>query len=150
MAESGTSANWIWASRLGALGGSYLTPDYQPNFDTDAGRQALEIAAQLNECCAPDVGSYGWDEANTAFLNGRVAMMEQWPGLSKLAETPEGFYGKSEVVGKTGYGVPAGVTVNGEDGQELDPGRLGRRDLELRQGPGPGLRDDRLPDRQGG
>ncbi len=114
MAESGTSANWIWASRLAALGGSYLTPDYQPNFDTDAGRRALEIAVQLNECCAPDVGSYGWDEANTAFLSGRVAMMEQWPGLSKLAETPEGFYGKSEVVGKTGYGVPAGVTINGE------------------------------------
>lgn len=115
MAESGgASPNWIWASRLAALGGGYLTPEYQPNFDTEAGRQALEIATQLNECCSPDVGSFGWDEANTAFLNGRVAMMEQWPGLSKLAETPEGFYGKSAVVGKTGYGVPAGVTVNGE------------------------------------
>lgn len=115
MAESGgASPNWIWCSRLAALGGSYLTPEYQPNFDNDAGRQALEIAAQLNECCSPDVGSFGWDEANTAFLNGRVAMMEQWPGLSKLAETPEGFYGKSAVVGKTGYAVPAGVNVNGQ------------------------------------
>lgn len=114
MAESGTSANWIWASRLAALGGGYLTPEYQPNFDNEAGQRALEIAAQLNECCSPEVGSFGWDEANTAFLNGRVAMMEQWPGLSKLAETPEGFYGTSAVVGKTGYAVPAGVTVNGE------------------------------------
>ena len=115
MAQSGGSSPfWIWASRLAALGGGYLTLDFQPNFNNDSGARALEIAAQLNECAPSDVGSYGWDEANRAFLSGKVAMIEQWPGLSKLAETPEGVYGTSAVVGKTGYAVPAGVSANGQ------------------------------------
>lgn len=114
MAMAGGSATWIWASRLAALGGGYLDENYHPNFNNDAGKQAMEIATQLNECCPPDVASYGWEEANTAFLTGKVAMMEQWPGLAKIAETEEGFWGRSEVIGKTGYAVPAGVTVNGQ------------------------------------
>src|SRR3712207_7477427 len=58
-----------------------------------------------SECCPPDIGSYSWEEANTAYLTGKVAMMEQWPGLAKIAETEEGFWGRSEVIGKTGYAV---------------------------------------------
>jgi multiple sugar transport system substrate-binding protein len=113
MAMAGGSATWIVASRLAALGGSYLTPEFQPNFDNDAGREAMALAIQLNECCPPDVASYGWEEANTAFLTGKVAMMEQWPGLAKIAETEEGFWGTSEVIGKVGYGVLPGATVDG-------------------------------------
>jgi ABC-type glycerol-3-phosphate transport system substrate-binding protein len=113
MAESGTSANWIWASRLAVYGGSYLDADHRPNFNNDAGKQAMAIAQQLNETCPPDIGSYGWEEANTAYLTGKVAMIEQWPGLSKIAETEEGFWGRSEVIGKTGYAVPAGAEVDG-------------------------------------
>jgi len=113
MAEAGTSAIWIWASRLAVYGGSYLTPEFQPNFNNDAGKQAMEIAVQLNECCPDGIGSYGWEEANTAYLTGQVAMMEQWPGLSKMAETEEGFWGRSEVIGKTGYAVPAGDLIDG-------------------------------------
>ncbi|MGH2561500.1 MAG: ABC transporter substrate-binding protein [Thermomicrobiales bacterium] len=113
MAESGASANWIWASRLAVYGGSYLDADFRPNFNNDAGRAAMAAALQLNETCPPDIGSYGWEESNTSFLTGKVAMMEQWPGLSKMAETEEGFWGRSEVIGKTGYAVPAGADVNG-------------------------------------
>lgn len=113
MAMAGGSATWIWASRLAVLGGGYLDENFHPNFNNDAGKQAMEIALQLNECCPPDVASYGWEESNTSFLTGKVAMMEQWPGLSKMAETEEGFWGRSEVIGKTGYAVPAGAMVNG-------------------------------------
>jgi multiple sugar transport system substrate-binding protein len=73
----------------------------------------MEIAVQLNECCPDGIGSYGWEESNTAYLTGQVAMMEQWPGLSKMAETEEGFWGRSEVIGKTGYAVPAGDLIDG-------------------------------------
>ncbi|MGH2551076.1 MAG: ABC transporter substrate-binding protein, partial [Thermomicrobiales bacterium] len=113
MAMSGGGATWIWASRLAVLGGGYLDDQFHPNFNNDAGKRAMEIAVALNECCPPDVASYGWEEANTAFLTGKVAMMEQWPGLSKIAETEEGFWGRSEVIGKVGYAVPAGAMVDG-------------------------------------
>lgn len=114
MAEgAGVNAAWIWASRLAANGGSYLDQEFRPNFNNDAGRRAMEIAVRLNETCPPDVGSFGWEESNTAFLSGQVAMMEQWPGLAKMAETEEGFWGRSAVIGKTGYGVPAGDSGTG-------------------------------------
>lgn len=113
MAMAGGSATWIVASRLAALGGGYLDADYHPNFDNDAGKAAMDLAMQLNECCPPDVASYGWEEANTAFLTGKVAMIEQWPGLAKIAETEEGFWGKSEVIGKVGYAVLPGANVDG-------------------------------------
>ena len=114
MAEATTSANWIWASRFGALGGTYLDENFHPSFNNEAGIAAMQTAVELNSCCPPDVASYAWEESNTAFLTGRVAMMEQWPGLSKMAETEEGFWGRSEVIGKVGYGVPPGVTVDGQ------------------------------------
>jgi multiple sugar transport system substrate-binding protein len=113
MAERDNGAMWIWASRMAVYGGSYLTEEFLPGFDNEAGSKAMEYAIQLNETCPPDVGSYGWEESNTAYLTGKVAMMEQWPGLSKMAETEEGFWGRSEVIGKTGYAVPAGDIIDG-------------------------------------
>jgi ABC-type glycerol-3-phosphate transport system substrate-binding protein len=114
MAAEGTNPLYIWAPRLAIYGGSYLDENFHPNFNNDAGRKAMEVAIALNECCPPDIGSYSWEEANTAYLTGRVAMMEQWPGLAKIAETEEGFWGRSEVIGKTGYAPMVGAEVNGE------------------------------------
>ncbi len=91
-----------------------MDENFRPNFNNDAGRRAMEVAIQLNECCPPDIGSYSWEEANTAYLTGRVAMMEQWPGLAKIAETEEGFWGRSEVIGKTGYAPMVGDDVGGQ------------------------------------
>ena len=113
MAMEGTNPLYIWASRLAIYGGGYVDENFRPNFNNDAGKRAMEVAIQLNECCPPDVGSYSWEEANTAYLTGKVAMMEQWPGLSKIAETEEGFWGRSAVIGKTGYASMVGDMVNG-------------------------------------
>lgn len=108
MASRGGSAMWIWASRMAAYGGNYLDASFRPAFDNEAGTKALADAVALNECCSPDVGSYGWDEANASFLNGKVAMMEQWPGLY-LAANGDG----STVAGKVAAAVLPGVTTNG-------------------------------------
>ena len=113
MGTDGTNPLYIWAPRLAVYGGSYVDENFHPNFNNDAGKRAMEVAIQLNECCPPDVGSYGWEESNTAYLTGQVAMMEQWPGLAKMAETEEGFWGRSAVIGKTGYAPTVGDTVNG-------------------------------------
>jgi multiple sugar transport system substrate-binding protein len=114
MGSKGQSAYWIWASRMKAYGGDYLDQNFHPAFDNDAGHKAMEVAIQLNECCPDDVASAGWDEVNAAYLAGKVAMLEQWPGLSKMAENPSGPLGGSKVIGMTGYAVPAGDTVNGQ------------------------------------
>jgi ABC-type glycerol-3-phosphate transport system substrate-binding protein len=114
MGSKGQSAYWIWASRLKAYGGDYLDQNFHPAFDNDAGHKAMDVAVQLTECCPPDVASAGWDEVNAAYLAGKVAMLEQWPGLSKMAENPSGQLGGSQVIGKTGYAVPAGDISNGE------------------------------------
>ena len=110
MASRGGSAVWIWASRLAAYGGNYLDASFKPAFNNDAGRKAIEHAVALNECCPPDVGNYGWDEANAAFVNGKVAMMEQWPGLYMISNTTDG----SAVAGKVGAAVLPGVSVDGK------------------------------------
>ena len=49
MAMAGGSATWIVASRLAALGGGYLDADFHPNFNNDAGKEAMALAIQLNE-----------------------------------------------------------------------------------------------------
>jgi ABC-type glycerol-3-phosphate transport system substrate-binding protein len=115
MGAKGQNAYWIWASRLKVYGGDYLDQSFHPAFDNDAGRKAMDIASQLNECSPDDVASAGFDEVNAAFVAGKVAMVEQWPGLSKMAENPSGsMAGSSQIIGKTGYAVPAGDMVNGQ------------------------------------
>jgi len=107
-------AHWVWASRLAAFGGSYLDDQFHPNFNNDAGRRAMEVALALTETSNPEMGGYNFGEVVTEFLLGKAAMMEQWPGFSAMAETAEGFWGQSEVVGKTGYAVLPGAVSGGE------------------------------------
>lgn len=105
---------WWWAIRLASYGGSYLDANFRPNFNNDAGRQAVEICEQLLAASPPDIGQYDWDKMNTAFLRGDVALMEQWNGFATLAEQPDGASGQSQVVGKVGYAVPPGAEQNGQ------------------------------------
>ena len=56
----------------------------------------------------PGTDNWEWPETNAAFLSGVVARTVTWPGLSKMCETPEGDWGKSEVVGKVGWTTAPG------------------------------------------
>jgi ABC-type glycerol-3-phosphate transport system substrate-binding protein len=110
----GKCAHWIWASRLVVYGGSYFDENYHPNFNNEAGMKAMEVSLALQECSPPNVASYNWTEMNTDFIQGKAAMMEQWPSIAATLETEESYLGTSEVVGKVGYAVPAGDLVNGQ------------------------------------
>lgn len=104
-----TSSRWIWTNRLAAFGGRDVDKDFKPAFNNEAGLKALEFAKDLTRYAPKELLTLGWDEANTLFANGEVAMMEQWPGLIQTVEA-EG----SKVKGKVGYGVtPGGAPTMG-------------------------------------
>lgn len=105
---------WWWVMRMSDLGGSWFDANMHPNFNNEAGLKALNDYLNMPQFASPDFLQYEWTKSNTAFLSSKVLMMEQWPGLATMAETPEGSWGKSDVVGKVGYGVPPGYNVNGK------------------------------------
>lgn len=105
---------WWWCMRLANLGGNFVDEKMHPNFNNEAGLKALNDYLAMLKYAPDDFIQYEWTKSNTAFLNGRVAMMEQWPGLAAMVETPEGFWGKSEVVGKVSQGQPPGYMVDGK------------------------------------
>jgi len=104
---------WWWCMRLADLGGGFYDEKMHPNFYNDAGKQALSDYMTIMKNAPADFLQYDWNKANTAYLSGKVAMMEQWPGLATMAETPEGVWGKSEIIGKSANDVPPGYTVSG-------------------------------------
>jgi len=106
---------WNYAIRFASYGGSYLDAQGRPQFSSDAGRSAMDVELKLLETGPKDTARYAWDEMNTAFLTGKVAMIENWPGLATMAEaeTPVGSNAKSEIRGKVGYAIPPGAMLNG-------------------------------------
>lgn len=104
-----TSSRWIWTNRLAAFGGKDVDKDFKPAFNNEAGLKALEFAKELTQYAPKELLTLAWDEANTLFANGEVAMMEQWPGLIQTAESDS-----SKVKGKVGYAVtPGGAPTMG-------------------------------------
>lgn len=106
---------WWWGNRMADLTGQgWLTPDYHPTMNNEAGLRALKDYVTMMDFAPPDVSTYDWPKSNTSFLTGKAAMIDNWPGLATMAETPEGFWGKSEVIGKTGITLPSGYKVDGK------------------------------------
>lgn len=104
-----TSSRWIWTNRLAAFGAKDIDKDFKPAFNNEAGLKALQFAVDLSKYAPKELLTLHWDEANTLFTNGEVAMMEQWPGLMQAAESD-----KSKVKGKVGYAVtPGGAPTMG-------------------------------------
>ncbi|MDB5054739.1 MAG: hypothetical protein JWM44_2789, partial [Bacilli bacterium] len=97
-------ARWTFNNRLGAYGGKDVDKDFLPGFQNFAGVSAMQTYVELAKYATPDWKNFGWSEANDFFLQGDVAMMEQWPGLSKLAEETD-----SKIKGKVGYAIVPGV-----------------------------------------
>jgi multiple sugar transport system substrate-binding protein len=105
---------WWWCMRLADAGGNFFDGNKKPNFNNEAGMKAFNDYMELVKNAPEDFIQYEWTKSNTAFLTGRVLMMEQWPGLATMCETPEGDWGKSEVVGKVAQGLPPGYMVDGK------------------------------------
>lgn len=97
-------SRFTFDNRLGAYGGKDVDKDFLPGFRNEAGIRAMQTYKELIQYVPPQFKDFGWEEGNRFFLQGDVAMMEQWPGLSKAAEDAN-----SRIKGKIGYAVVPGV-----------------------------------------
>lgn len=113
MAKKGNQTTFFWTPRLFALGGSFFTKDMRPAFDNAAGVDALQYMLEVLKYSPPESSGYDFPEANAAYLNGDIAMLEQWIEFAASVEDPK----KSKVVGKQGYTIPVGVMKGGKVSQ---------------------------------
>ena len=77
-------------------GGSILDENGQPALNTPENVEILEFFGQLFEYAPPGATDYWWDQRETAFRAGNVAMMEGWSIARAGYENPE----ISSIVGK--------------------------------------------------
>jgi multiple sugar transport system substrate-binding protein len=91
-------------TRFYGTGLYWFDENYKSNLNTPEFKKVLEsFRWELQNTTPPGTENWEWPETNTAFLSGMAAQHVTWPGLSKMVETPEGDWGKSEVVGKVGW-----------------------------------------------
>jgi multiple sugar transport system substrate-binding protein len=91
-------------TRFYGTGMYWYDENYKSNLNSPEFKKVLEsFKWELQNTTPPGTENWEWPETNTAFLSGVVAQHVTWPGLSKMVETPEGDWGKSEVVGKVGW-----------------------------------------------
>lgn len=97
---------YIWSEWLRSYGGEYLNENSEPIFNNDVGVMATEAYARLLQDYGPDgVANFAWDDVQTAFTTGQVAMIIDANNFYTRIEDPE----RSQIAGKIGYAnVPAG------------------------------------------
>lgn len=110
MGKKGNQTHFFWTPRLFAYGGDFFTEDMKPGFDNEAGIKALQFIIDVLKYSPPESPSYDFPEVNSEYLNGNIAMFEQWIEFASYAENPK----LSKVIGKTGYALPVGVMINGK------------------------------------
>ena len=82
-------------------GGTILDENGNPALNTPENVEILEFFASLFEYAPPGATDYWWDQRETAFRNGSVAMMEGWSIARAGYEDPE----ISSIVGKVDVAV---------------------------------------------
>lgn len=82
-------------------GGSILDENGEPAINTPENVEILEFFGSLFEYAPPGATDYWWDQRETAFRSGNVAMMEGWSIARAGYENPE----ISTIVGKVDVAV---------------------------------------------
>lgn len=70
-------------------GGSVLNAEGEPALNTAKNAQVLEFYASLFEYAPPGATDYWWDQRETAFRSGNVALMQGWSIARAGYEDPE-------------------------------------------------------------
>jgi multiple sugar transport system substrate-binding protein len=106
-----------WMCFLQQAGGKLYGADGMPDFNNEAGVDALQVMVDLMESTDPGSISYvGINDATNVFSSGQASMMMNWPFMWKPANDPA----SSKVVGKVGTAIlpagPAGTaSIDGTD-----------------------------------
>lgn len=97
---------YTWVTWLRSYGGEFLSENSEPIFNDAKGIEATNAYADLlKKYGPPGVASYSWDDVQTAFTSGKVAMIIDANNFYNRIEDPK----KSTIAGKIGYAVvPAG------------------------------------------
>jgi len=105
---------YIWTGFLRAFGGRFFTKEddtgfpieYEPAFNSPEAIQATEFYARLIQKYSPPGGcTFSWDDVQTVFAAGKVAMIIDATNFLTRIEDPA----KSAIAGKIGYAeLPAG------------------------------------------
>jgi multiple sugar transport system substrate-binding protein len=94
---------WMW-------GGDFIDKDMKPIFNSPEGVAALQFYVDLihkYKVVPPDSAGYGWEEPSRLFAQGKIAMVQDWPGLLGMYNDPS----TSTIVGKYSFApLPAGKT----------------------------------------
>lgn len=95
-----------WINRFFGLGGAYFDESGKPLVGSDAGVKTMTYLTQAGQTFAPPgYLTYEHAEAQQALWDGKVAMVESWPGTTIVtAQNPE----KSKVVGKVNGAIMPG------------------------------------------
>ncbi len=75
-------------NRLGCYGGRLLNEAGKPELNSDASVNALTSMVEHSRYALPTPLETDWEVSRDAFLNGRVAMVEQWTDIGVMAEDP--------------------------------------------------------------
>ncbi|GBC75028.1 putative ABC transporter-binding protein [archaeon HR06] len=92
---------WWFLWRFAFLGGNYFDEDMNPLINTKPGIDALTHMVEMLPYEPPGVLNFGWLEVRTAYIQGDVAFVYQWPDVGKTAED----WALSKIVGKTKYAL---------------------------------------------
>jgi ABC-type glycerol-3-phosphate transport system substrate-binding protein len=97
---------YTWTSFLRGFGGKFFDENWRPVFNNEEGVKATEFYANiLRNFGPPGVSSYTWDDVQSAFTSGKVAMIIDANNFMTRIEDPT----KSIIAGKIGYAmIPAG------------------------------------------
>jgi len=96
---------WEW-------GGDFIDKDMKPIFNSPEGIAALQFYSDIinkYKIVPPDAAGYGWEEPSRLFAQGKIAMVNDWPGLLGMYNDPK----TSQIVGKYSFApLPAGPKTN--------------------------------------
>ncbi len=99
---------WEWWVRFHAKGVWPLSPNLDPQIDSDAGIDALENMIRATEHLSPEVDRLGLFENWARYGEGNVYCNIGWGGTQKYLNGP-----KSKMRGRMAYGPTPGGLVNG-------------------------------------
>ncbi|MAT41210.1 MAG: sugar ABC transporter [Anaerolineaceae bacterium] len=108
LGAKGSAVAQDYMSFLQQHGGAVLDADGNINLNTPKNVETLDFFGELFNYAPPGSTDYWWDQRETAFRNGTVAMMEGWSIARAGYENPE----MSSIVGKvdvTAAPVSAGM-----------------------------------------
>lgn len=99
-----------FVQRFYSYGGEFFdTKTMDARINSEAGIKAIKSIHEIMDYCPPGVMNMTFTENRDAFVQGKVAMIMNWPDIGGQSEKPE----ISKIVGDVGYSLVPGAMVNG-------------------------------------